>query len=162
MIVQIKGNVRFPITLDPTVWIFDDRKIILEEAFQDRKETVDEDKLQKAAELFNQEIYSQKKIKPPVNKSINRYEKEKALTNSYVMPIKDFIKTIEINDGAERVILNTNEDDVIISIEQLESAYLIFAMKGKPLKEDGPVHLIFGDGSNKDEPIKGINQIIVE
>lgn len=33
MIVQLKGNVQFPITLDPTVWIFDDRKIKLEEAF---------------------------------------------------------------------------------------------------------------------------------
>ncbi|MEI3611022.1 hypothetical protein [Pseudogracilibacillus sp. SO30301A] len=162
MIVQIKGNVQFPITLDPTVWIFDDRKIILEEAFQERTETEEEDKLKKASELFNQEIYSQTKIKPPVNKSINRYEKEKALTNSYVMPIKDFIKTTEINDGAERVILNTNEDDVIIDVEQLKSAYFVFAIEGKPLKEDGPVHLIFADGSNKDNPIKGIHQIIVE
>lgn len=38
MIVQLKGNVQFPITLDPTVWIFDDRKIKLEEAFLPDKE----------------------------------------------------------------------------------------------------------------------------
>src|SRR5690625_4281948 len=157
MIIQIKGNVSFPITLDASVWIFDDRKIILEEAFKERKEEPKEDSLAKAAELFNQEIYSQKKIKPPVNKSINRFEKEKILTNSYVMPIAEFIKTADINKNSERAILKTNDDDdVVINIEQLESAYLLFALNGKPLKEDGPVHLYFGDGTNQGDPIKGI------
>ncbi len=36
MIIQIKGNVKYPITLDPSVWIFDDRKILLEDAFKDK------------------------------------------------------------------------------------------------------------------------------
>src|SRR5690625_5491539 len=162
MIIQLKGKVHFTITLDSSVWIFDDRKIILEEAFTERTEEQDEDRLEKAAELFNQEIYSQKKIKPPVNKSINRFEKEKVLTNSYVMPIEEFIKTANMNKNSERAILKTNDDDVIISTEQLDSAYLLFALNGKPLKEDGPVHLYFGDGSNQHDPIKGINQIIIE
>ena len=34
MIVQVNGNVKFPITLDPSVWIFDDRKVLLEEYLQ--------------------------------------------------------------------------------------------------------------------------------
>src|SRR5690625_43090 len=149
MIIQLKGKVKFPLTLDPTVWIFDDRKIILEEAFSEepKNEEPAEDKLEKAAELFNQEIYSQKKIKPPVNKSINRYEKEKILKNSYVMPIEDFIKIAELEEDASRAILKTDGDDIVISTEQLQSAYLHFAVNGKPLKEDGPVHLFFGDGS---------------
>ncbi|MEI3606760.1 hypothetical protein SPD48_13715 [Pseudogracilibacillus sp. SE30717A] len=162
MIVQLKGNIRFPITLDPTVWIFDDRKVILEEAFIERKDQPEEDKLAKAAELFDQEIYFQKKIKPPVNNSINRFDKEKTLTNSFVMPIADFIKTAEINNDASRAILKTKEDDVVISTDQLESAYFLFALEGKPLKEDGPVHLFFGDGSNKETPIKGIYEIIID
>ncbi|MEJ7503813.1 hypothetical protein WL718_13145, partial [Staphylococcus pasteuri] len=29
--IQIKGDVKFPITLDSTTWIFDDRKISLED-----------------------------------------------------------------------------------------------------------------------------------
>src|SRR5690625_6189198 len=33
VIVQLAGNVGYPITLDPTVWIFDDRKVLLEEEF---------------------------------------------------------------------------------------------------------------------------------
>lgn len=162
MIVQLKGNVRFPITLDPTVWIFDDRKIVLEEAFTNNKMEAEDDDVSKTEELFNQEIYSLTKIKPPVKKSINRFDKEKTLTNSFVMPIADFIKTAEINQGASRVILKTKEDDVIINPEQLRSSYLLFALKGKPLREDGPVHLFFGDGSNKEEPIKGIYEIIID
>ena len=31
---------------------------------------------------------------------------------------------------------------------------LCFSNNGKPLKEDGPVHVYFGDGSNKQNPIK--------
>ena len=32
-IVHIKGKVKFPITLDPSVWIFDDRKFDLDTYF---------------------------------------------------------------------------------------------------------------------------------
>lgn len=164
MIIQLKGKVKFPLSLDPSVWIFDDRKIIFEEAFEDRpkNDKTEKNELEKAAELFNQEIYSQKHIKPPVNKSINRFEREKILSNSYVMPIEDFIKIAEIEDEASRAILKTESDDIIITTEQLESAYFHFAIEGKQIKEDGPVHLYFGDGSNKDNPIRGFKSIIIE
>ena len=35
-IIPIKGAVKFTITLDPTVWIFDDRKIDLDDIFRRR------------------------------------------------------------------------------------------------------------------------------
>jgi len=164
MIIQLKGKVKFPLTLDPSVWIFDDRKIIFEEAFEDRQkndESENED-LEKAAELFNQEIYSQKKIKPPVNRSINQYERKKILENSYVMPIEEFMKIAVIEEDASRAVLKTDGDDVIITTEQLESSYFHFAIDGKQIKEDGPIHLYFGDGSNKDKPIKGVKNIVIE
>src|SRR5699024_150889 len=122
----------------------------------------EDDQPAKTAELFNQEIYFQKKIKPPVNKSLNRYEREQALKHSYVMPLEHFIKNAEINESAERVILKTDGDDNVISKEQLESSYLLFAFNGKPLKDDGPVQLYFGDGSNQHDPIKGIKEIIID
>src|SRR5690625_2759918 len=107
MIIQLKGNVTYPITLDPTVWIFDDRKIILNEAFEKKAEESNGQRngYQKQAELFDQEY---NRIKPPVNKSINKYEKEKILVNTYVMPIKDFVNHAEVNQDAERVILKTD------------------------------------------------------
>lgn len=162
MIIQLKGNVTYPITLDASVWIFDDRKVILEEAFQNNKVEEKEDSLKKAAEMFDQEIYFQTKVKPPVNKSINKFEREKILKHSFVMPFEDFFNHAEVKPNATNARLLTNEDDVIISVEQLKSAYFLFAKDGKPLKEDGPVHLYFGDGSNTDNPIKNVKEIIIE
>src|SRR5690625_1336628 len=161
MIVQLKGKVNYPITLDPTVWIFDDRKIVLEEVFnhENNENQNSEDNIKKRAEMFEQTYNS---IKPPVNKSINRFEREKILVNSYVMTIIDFLNHAEIKNEAERIILKRNNDDVIITIEQLQDAYLLFSLKGKPLTEEGPVQLLFGDGSNKHDPIKNITQIIIE
>ena len=37
-----------------------------------------------------------------------------------------------------------------------------YSQDGKPLREDGPVHLLFADGSNIDNPIKNISAIRVE
>ena len=58
MIIPLTGNVRFSITLDPSVWIFDDRKIQFEEAFtKDRKEEKDEtEDLKNTARLWDQEF----------------------------------------------------------------------------------------------------------
>ncbi len=161
MIIQLKGKVTYPITLDASVWIFDDRKVILEEAFIEKEKQPEDDPLRKKAELFDQELYFKTKIKPPVNKSLNRYEKEQALNHSFVMPIGEFIRNAEVQDDATRAILKTNEDDVIITMEQLLNAYVLFALDGKPVKNDGPVHLYFGDGTNQHDPIKGIQSITI-
>ncbi len=79
MIVPIVGNVTYPITLDPTVWIFDDRKILLEEAFlhTSEKEMTEEEKYKNA--IQNNDWYHHEHIKPPVNKSISKKEREEAL-----------------------------------------------------------------------------------
>lgn len=162
MIIQLKGKVNYAITLDPTVWIFDDRKVELKDAFSKKEiEVVEDDTLTKAAEVFNREIYTRSN-KPPVNKSINRFEREKILASTYVMPIVEFLKHAEVKDDAKSVILKTDSDDVIITIEQLAASNLLFAVEGKPLKDDGPVHLYFGDGSNKEKPIKNVKQIIID
>ncbi|WP_077622148.1 hypothetical protein [Sediminibacillus massiliensis] len=165
MIIQLTGKVKYPLTLDPTVWIFDDRKVTFEQAFESKDvvSEIDEGKeLKKASERWNQEIYQQR-VKPPVNKSINRYQKEQILNGTFLMPIYDFIATSEINEEAEQAkLILMNEESISISINQLENAYLLFAENGKPVKENGPVHLFFRDGSNREEPIQGITKIIVE
>ena len=51
-IVQVKGKVRYKITLDPSVWIFDDRIIDLDTYFTEPKRTeqeVDEEKKRRSA-----------------------------------------------------------------------------------------------------------------
>ncbi|MFC4556978.1 hypothetical protein ACFO3D_01990 [Virgibacillus kekensis] len=161
MIVPITGNVTYSITLDPTVWIFDDRKVLLEEAFSDQLNNQEEgDELEKASQRWSREVYQQK-INPPVNKSISRFERDKILENSYVMPINEFVDHAEIKDDAKDVTLLSGSGETTISLENLKNSYLLFAIDGKPLQEEGPVHLYFQDGSNKDNPIKGIEKIIV-
>lgn len=162
MIIQLKGEVKFPLTIDASVWIFDDRKIIFEEAFDQKKETEAVDPSRKTAEMFDQELYFKTKVKPPVNKSINKFEREKILTHSFVMPFEDFLNTSEVKESAKAVRLTRDEDDVIITIEQLRDAYFLFAVDGKPVKDEGPVHLYFKDGSNKEDPIKGVKAITIE
>lgn len=167
MIIQIKGKVNFPITLDPSVWIFDDRKIKLEEAF-DASKTIVKDKvdpLKKADQLFSQALYFEKHIKPPVNKSLNKHERKEALLHSFVMPIKDFIDNAEPMADSKNVRLTlTNNEEVIITKSQLLESVFQFAIDGKQIKldQEGPVYLIFGDGSNQDAPIKGIKSISLE
>lgn len=155
------GNVKFPITLDPTVWIFDDRKILLEEAFSTEKhtETADSETI-KTADRLNRELYQQK-VRPPVNKSITKYEREKILKNSYVMPIHEFLDHAEILEEAQDVTLVTKSGEKTISLTALHNCYLLFSVDGKPLITDGPVHLLFKDGSNQDAPITGIEKIII-
>ena len=41
-ILFINGKVRFPITIDPTVWIFDDRKVDLTTYFDEIRENTSE------------------------------------------------------------------------------------------------------------------------
>ncbi|WP_042145073.1 hypothetical protein [Paucisalibacillus sp. EB02] len=159
MIVPILGNVAYQITMDPTVWIFDDRKIILEEAFTNQPKKDEINEAQVASQRWENAIG--RTAKPPVNKSLTKHERENILKYSYVMPINDFLDYAEIKDGTNDVSLVTDNGDVILSLAQLYNSYLLFAIDGKPLKEDGPVHLLFKDGSNKDQPIKGIKKIVI-
>lgn len=159
LIIQLTGNVTFPITLDPTVWIFDDRKILFDQAFSKNEQDEQEvDEIKKVSERFEREYF----IKPPVNQTITRFEGKKVLENTYVMPIRDFVKNSDIKPEAKQARIETGNESVKISVDQLESCLLLFAKDGKPITEDGPAHLYFEDGSNKDNPIKNVKKIIVE
>ncbi|ASN05889.1 hypothetical protein [Virgibacillus necropolis] len=162
MIVPIIGNITYSITLDPTVWIFDDRKIEFEKAFDNVSNQLDEDdELENASKRWNRAVYQQN-INPPINKSISKLEGKKILEGSYVMPIATFVAHAEAKDDAKTatLVVETGED-VTISLNELNNSYLLFAVDGKPLKEDGPVHLYHQDGSNKDNPIKYIKKIVI-
>src|SRR5699024_1456709 len=115
----------YPITLDPTVWIFDDRKIEFEHAFQHPEETQEDDELERASERFSREVFQQS-AKPPVNRSIKKFEREKILKSTYVMPLGDFITNAQIKPDAENATLVTKEKDVTISLAELEQSYFLF------------------------------------
>jgi hypothetical protein len=160
LIVQIEGNVQHPITLDPTVWIFDDRKILLDDAFKTYS-SEDGDSSGESEKPWNRDQYQQQ-INPPINESIKRFDKKKVLESSYLMPLNYFLPNSQPSDNATKAVLHTDGDSKEIDFKDLEDSYLLFALNGKPLKEDGPVHLYFKDGSNKDAPIKGIKKIEIK
>ncbi|RKQ37361.1 hypothetical protein [Oceanobacillus halophilus] len=161
MIIPIAGKVSYSITLDPTVWIFDERKILLENAFSPRGEKKKEDSIKKAAERFDRAVLQ--KSKPPINPGITKKEGEEILKNSYVMPIRDFINNAVVDDSAKDVTLITSDDaeNTTLSLEVLKEGYFLFSINGKPIMEDGPVYFYYKDGSNKDNPIKNIKKILI-
>ncbi|WP_082234299.1 hypothetical protein [Halobacillus massiliensis] len=161
MIVQITGNVKFPITLDPTVWIFDDRKLTFNEIFNpsDETDSEEEDEIKRKSLRFDREVYQQK-INPPINKSINRYEKERILKETFLMPILPFIQTSEPSSEVKDAVLVTSNGDHVLNADRLKNALLLFSKNGKPLSENGPVHVYFKDEGEAQVPIKGVTQIV--
>ncbi len=115
-IILITGNTKFKITLDPTIWIFDDRRFELS------------DKIPEASGL--------------------------------AIEFAPFFSNAEPSPEATKVICHRHErEDIELSIEQVKSAYLCFAIEGKPVKEDGPALLYLADGSNKEKPINFIQEL---
>ncbi|WLR43663.1 peptidyl-prolyl cis-trans isomerase [Bacillus carboniphilus] len=147
-IIQIKGSVQFEITLDPSTWIFDDRKVDLSTCFQDQNNL---DEIQ-----FETELY-----RPPTAKSEQKFQKEKILTGSFAIPLAPFLKNSEPKSSATFVSFQTNDEKITIPIHDAEKILLAFSKDGKPLKDDGPVHVYYKDGSNQHSPIKRVDGIII-
>jgi hypothetical protein len=115
-IILITGNVKFKITLDPTIWIFDDRRFDLADRL--------------------------------------------AGTEGLAIEVEPFILHSEPAEDTKEAVCHLQDgENITIPLATLLSSYLCFAINGKPVKDGGPALLYFADGSNKDNPIKGIKQI---
>lgn len=166
-VILIEGNVRHSLTLDPSVWIFDDRKIDLNSYFEDgQKETAKEDEdneeayIKKIAAQFDKEMLGEKE---PPKKTPFYKEKEKMLTGSFGMPLEPFLLNAEPKKDAKEIVVVTKEGKTFpFPIEEGLKLILGFSKDGKPLKDDGPVHVYVHDGSNKDNPIRHVQKIIVK
>lgn len=162
-IIPIKGAVKFNITLDPTVWIFDDRKIDLDEFFAGEYEYKDEleEYTKVTSAHWSREIIEGATF-PPTLKTEKKYERTKVLTSTYGIDLKQFILNAEPLEGASTLVLETKEGEYSFAFEELDSILLKFSHKGKPLREDGPVHVLKKDGSNLNNPIKFVTAFRIE
>jgi hypothetical protein len=161
MIVPILGNVTYSITLDPSVWIFDDRKVELEKVFEEPNQETEQAKeaSKKAAERWNKALHPQHS-KPPVNPNISRAEGEKILTKTYAIPVRDFIESAEPGQGAtEAALILNGSEEVVLSLSDLQEGFLLFSKEGKPLKDDGPVHFYYNNPTKRDQPVKSVSKI---
>lgn len=161
-IVQVKGKVRYKITLDPSVWIFDDRIIDLDTYFTEPKRTeqeVDEEK--KLAESWGREL-KEGAAPPQPKKQKTKFPKEKLLSGSFGIPLAPFLDHAEPEEGSRTLIVETKNGQHSFPLKEGREFILAFAKNGKPLREDGPVHILFPDGSNKENPIKHVTGFLVE
>jgi hypothetical protein len=162
-IVPIKGKVKFVITLDSGVWIFDDRKIDLTTFFEEGSVLKDElEEYTKAVSKHWSREIQEGATYPPTLKTEKKYEKERILTGTFAMPFSPFLKNAEPLQGASHIIIETDNGEYRFGIDQADELLLGFSRNGKPLKEDGPIHILFKDGSNKDAPIKQVKAFRLE
>lgn len=162
-IISFKGKVKYPITIDPSVWIFDDRRIDLSAYFEKEHVQIDEEEEYKKSisKHWDREI-REGAVFPPTLKTERKFEKEKVLTGTFGMPLAPFIQNAEPDESANTLVIETDQDEFSFSIEKAKEFILQFSINGKPLREDGPVYVIFGDGSNRENPIKNVNAFRIE
>jgi hypothetical protein len=162
-IILITGKVKFTITLDPGVWIFDDRRLDLTTYFSTEKEQMNElEEYKKAISKHWDREIMEGSIQPPTLKSEKRFEKEKILTGTFGIPLRPFLQTSEPLSDAGVLVISSTDGDHEIQLAEAFELILGFSDHGKPLSTDGPVHAYFGNGVNKQNPIKNIKKFIVK
>ncbi|MEI2664875.1 peptidyl-prolyl cis-trans isomerase [Rossellomorea sp. LJF3] len=162
-IIPIKGKVKFPITLDAGVWIFDDRKVDLTTYFDDTTEKVDElEEYTKAVSKHWSREIQEGATYPPTLKTEKRYEKEKILNGTFAIPFAPFLKNAEPLPEGASIVIETETGDHLLDINEADQLLIGFSKEGKPLREDGPVHIYFMDGSNRNNPITNVRAFRVE
>lgn len=161
-ILEIKGKVKFKITLDPSVWIFDDRRIDLETFFEGSHEQEQEITYEeKMSNYWHREI-REGSVLPPTLKTEKKYEKEKLLTGTFGMIFEPFLNNAEPLPDATSLIIETKSGDVVIPIDEAKDLIFQFSLKGKPLTDNGPIFVLYKDGSNRYDPITNVVALIIK
>ncbi|MCS4486726.1 hypothetical protein [Staphylococcus americanisciuri] len=135
--IQIKGAVKFPITLDSTTWIFDDRKISIDDlekgVFEGEKPIKFEDNHE-----WNRAILEGQTNPPTLNSEI-AYKKRAVLNGSFVINMMPFFKNAEPHDEATTIRLSNDSAHIDVPFSLLPYLFFQFAKDGKRLYEDSGV-----------------------
>jgi hypothetical protein len=135
-IVMINGHVSFPITLDATVWIFDERKVDLTTLFTSKGAEKSDDYVEAMSRFWDRELLGENG-----NASIRAAEKEQLITGSYGIPLNHFLQHAKPKEGATSLEVITATGSHLLSLQEAKEAVLGFSKDGKPLRDDGPIHI---------------------
>ncbi|MGX8176117.1 hypothetical protein ACWS7L_01370 [Exiguobacterium artemiae] len=152
MIFPITGNVRYPLTIDPTVWIFDERKIEVDQIGKQIADNAQEAYYAKMGAAWDKGITEGSRTDH--NKPMTREEKDAALRGTFAMPLAPFIRNAEVFEGATTLRFEGVET-VELDLSALPDMYLQFSKDGKVLT-DGPVHLLY-----RDQIVRSVERITV-
>ncbi|SDY77640.1 hypothetical protein SAMN05421736_103274 [Evansella caseinilytica] len=160
-ILTINGSVKYTITIDPGVWIFDERKVDLDTYFSQERVNTEDLEVEKLAKAWS--LHRQEGAAALTNGNRFTGSKKELTEKSFGIPLYPFINNAAPLEVAATVVFKRkNGEDFRCSLDEAKQAILGFSHKGKPLLEDGPVHFYFGNGTNKDRPVKNIIDIVVE
>ncbi|WEG11711.1 peptidyl-prolyl cis-trans isomerase [Pullulanibacillus sp. KACC 23026] len=153
-IVPITGRVQFQIVLDPSSWIFDHRKIELNDYLTETitiQDVLGHNRDERAGAAM-----------PRMIETGVKYEKDKWLTDSFVIPIAPFLSNAEPLEDASLVHLLSEDGEEIttLPITVFKEGVFCFSKNGKILKEEGPLQFYNLDDYH-DEPIGGISKIVL-
>lgn len=157
-IIQIKGNVKYKITIDPSVWIFDDRKFLMDSFFE-KSATNEENQLDQ--ELDQERVIREGQTLPPTLKTEKKYEKERLVTGSFGMKLGNMLKNAEPLEHADTCEFVTETGTIAVPLSQAMESIAHFSQNGKPMTEEGPIHVYFADQSNLTQPIKDVKELII-
>lgn len=155
-ILFIYGNTKYTITIDPTVWIFDDRKVDLTTWFEQEKKTDTslEEYTRAASEHWDREMTEGARIPKRTKTNEVRNKKETLINGTFGIPFHFFIENAEPGEDASKVVVERSEgSELIVDLDTAKDFIAGFSKDGASLKEDGPVHIYYGNGENKENPI---------
>lgn len=164
-ILQVKGNVKFPIYIDPGTWIFDDRKFDLDgwhpELNQD-DQNEQETYLKQVSSQWDKEIIEG--ASPPPREPVKKIKKQELMESSFGIVLKPFFLNAEPESNSTTIIIHTEESDFDFPFEEAFQLVAGFSIKGRPIKADegGPIHIYLGDGSNRQTPIKNVTGFTIQ
>ncbi|APH05391.1 molybdopterin-dependent oxidoreductase [Bacillus weihaiensis] len=159
-IIMVTGKIKYQITLDPGVWIFDDRKVDLTSYFDQEVEKEDElEEYTKAVSKHWEREIREGAIYPPTLKTERTYERQRILNGTFGIPLRPFLENAEMSEDAQAVKFISKDSVETLPISEALEVIVGFSLNGKPLKEDGPIHVYYGNGSNVLNPIKHITKI---
>lgn len=136
MLLQIKGNVDFVITIDSSAWIFDDRKIHIEDLVNDDEEINFDDSVE-----WNRQIIEGETL-PPTLKSEKKYrnKKEELLNGTFLMALDPFLEYADPKSVTYEI---THKDGkTTLAYKDRYDHYAQFSKDGQRLYEDGMIDLL--------------------
>ncbi|OLS37339.1 hypothetical protein BTR22_07620 [Alkalihalophilus pseudofirmus] len=165
-VIFIEGNVDHPLTIDPSVWIFDERKVDLTTYFTEERIVEDKDEAYTkaiSAQWDKEIIEGSAPPNPNSNDNKIQYNKEELTTGSFGMPLAPFLQNVKPNQDVREVLVE-QEGGTIQTIPLSEAMEMVagFSKEGKPLIETGPIHLYYGDSRNREEPITHVRKLVLK